>query len=341
MKRLVELDPPLKQQLDFLKGTLVGLEETARDIHSYNERLEYDPKRLEEIETRLEFIRNLKRKYGQTVAEVLGYLKKTEEELEGISHSSIRQAELEEMYSCLKKEMGQIASELSKARSQAGKKLVTEVKKELQDLNMSQVEFEVAITQVHTEEGIPFPNGETYAFNNEGVDNVEFMASTNPGEPLKPLTKIASTGEISRFMLALKGTLSEADNIPVLVFDEIDIGIGGRSGEIIGRKLSALAQNRQVICVTHLPQIAAFADAHYSVHKEVSGTRTLSKLKTLQDEPRVEELAAMLAGHQYTKTSLESAGELIHRAEAWKKSRRQEKVSTPSQSLARAKADNM
>ncbi|MBA7644990.1 DNA repair protein RecN [subsurface metagenome] len=144
------------------------------------------------------------------------------------------------------------------------------------------------------------------------------MASTNPGEPLKPLAKIASTGELSRFTLALKGALSEADNIPVLIFDEIDIGIGGRSGEIIGRKLSSLARNHQVVCVTHLPQIAAFADAHFSVHKEVSGARTLSMLEHLEDEARLKELAIMIAGIQYTETSLTNARELMHKAETWK-----------------------
>lgn len=322
MKELVELDSTLKQQLDFLEETVHGLEEIARDIHSYSDRLEYDPKRLEEIESRLEFIRNLKRKYGQTINEVLDCLEKAERELEGLSHSIERRAQLEKMRNCLKEEMGRIAFELSKARSQAAGKLMTEVKKELQDLNMSQVEFEVSITQIQAQEGIPYPNGGYYVFNKEGADTVEFMASTNPGEPLKPLIKIASTGEISRFMLALKGALSEADNTPVLIFDEIDIGVGGRSGEIIAKKLWALAQNRQVICVTHLAQIASFADAHYSVHKETVGTRTLSMLETLKGESRIKEIATMLGGSQYTETSLSNARELMQKAEIWKEAHR-------------------
>lgn len=321
MKKLVELDPSLKQQLNIIEETYYKLEEVVRDIRSYSDRLEYDPKRLEEVELRLELLRNLKRKYGQTITEILNYAKKAERELEGLAHSSERRSQLEEACLRLKEEMGGIAFELSKARSQAARKLVTEAKKELRDLNMSQVEFEVSITQEQAEEGIPLPDGEIYAFSNDGIDNVEFMASTNPGEPLKPLIKIASTGEISRFMLALKGVLSEADNIPVLIFDEIDIGVGGRSGEIIGKKLWTLAQNRQVICVTHLAQIAAFADAHYSVHKEVSGARTLSKLETLEDEPRIKELAVMLAGLQYTETALNNARELEQKAETWKESR--------------------
>jgi DNA repair protein RecN (Recombination protein N) len=324
MKKLVELDPTLSQQLNYLGETVYGIEEVARDIRSYSERLEHNPERLEEVESRLELIKNLKRKYGQTIADILGYLNKTEKELEGISLSSERQAELEKMRSQLKAEMGRIATELSKARSAAAEKLVTEVKKELQDLNMAQVEFDVYITQEEAEEGIPLPDGRTYAFGSEGVDLVEFIASTNPGEPLKPITKIASTGEISRFTLALKGALSEVDNIPVLIFDEIDIGVGGRSGEIIGKKLWGLARNRQVICVTHLPQIAAFADAHYNVHKHESDTRTVSTLQMLEGESRTKEIAVMLAGPQYTEISLSDARAVMQKAETWKQNHRKD-----------------
>jgi len=318
MKKLADMDPSLKQQMNFLEETVYGLEEAARDIRSYSERMEYDPNRLEEIESRLELIKSLKRKYGQTVAEVLEYLDGMEKELETLSYSSEKRAQLEERRSSLKEEMGRMAFELSQARSRAAKKLITEVEKELRDLNMPQVKFGMSITQNKAEEGIPFPDGENYAFTGEGADAVEFIASTNPGEPLKPLTKIASTGEISRFTLALKGALCEADRVPVLIFDEIDIGVGGRSGEVIGKKLWALARNHQVICVTHLPQIAAFADAHYGIHKEAVGERTLSMLETLEGESRIKELAAMLGGRQYSETSLDNAHELIQKAESWK-----------------------
>jgi DNA repair protein RecN (Recombination protein N) len=318
MKKLVELDSTLSQQLKYLEETVYGVEELARDIRAYSERLEHNPERLEEVASRFELIKSLKRKYGQTIADILSYMAKTEKEMEEISLSSERKTELEKMCSQLKAEMGKIASEISTARSAAAKKLVAEVKKELQDLNMPQVEFEVSITRDESEEGIPLPDGKTYAFNNEGVDVVEFMASTNPGEPVKPITKIASTGEISRFTLALKGALSEVDNIPILIFDEIDIGVGGRSGEIIGKKLWALAQNRQVICVTHLPQIAAFADAHYNVHKHESGARTVSMLQPLEGEARTKEIAVMLAGPQYTEVSLDDARAVIQKAQAWK-----------------------
>lgn len=319
MRKLVELDPALKQQLDTLEGTVPELEEIARDIHSYADRMEYDPKRLEEIESRLELIRNLKRKHGQSIAEIFEYLQKVEKELDKLSYSLDRSTELKQLRNSLKQEMGHIAFELSQARTRAAKKLAVEVKKELRDLKMSQVQFEVSINQKqYQEEGIPFPDGKNYAFSKGGVDAVEFMASTNPGEPVKPLAKIASTGEISRFMLALKGALSKTDNIPILVFDEIDIGVGGRCGEIIGEKLWALAQNRQVICVTHLPQIAAFADEHHSIQKMIYGNRTLSTLETLQGESRIGELAAMLTGSQYTEASVNSIRELVQKAELWK-----------------------
>jgi len=318
IKRLVEIDPSLKPQLDFLEQTIDTLTETAREIRAYSEGLEYDPNRLEEIESRLELIRSLKRKYGQSVGEVLAYLTKAQKELDEVAGSEERSAQLKETATTLKQEMGQIAQKLSGERTKAAKQLMTEVKKELNELNMPQVEFQVSITQEKDEGGIPLPDS-LYAFTSEGIDNVEFMASTNPGEPLKSLAKIASTGELSRFTLALKGALSEADHIPVLIFDEIDIGVGGRSGEIIGRKLSSLARNHQVVCVTHLPQIAAFADAHFSVHKELAGARTLSLLESLEDEARLKELAIMLAGAHYSETALTNARELMHKAESWKK----------------------
>jgi len=322
MKKLAELDPSLKKQAAFLEETLYGLEEAARDIRSYSERMEYDPNRLEEIESRLELVKTLKRKYGGTIAEVLNHMAKTEKELETLSTSTERRAQLEESRVRLKEEMGKMAYSLSQSRSAAAQKLIAEVNKELKDLNMSQVEFGVSITQSQAGDGIPFPDGNSYAFTAEGADAVEFIASTNPGEPPKPLTKIASTGEISRFTLALKGALSEADRVPVLIFDEIDIGVGGRSGEVIGKKLWALARSHQVICVTHLPQIAAFADAHYGIHKEAVGERTLSMLETLDGESRIGEIAAMLGGRQYGETSLESARELIAKAENWKQAHR-------------------
>ncbi len=318
LKQVIETDPSLQSRLDYLEEMVHGLEELSREVRSYGENLNYDPQRLEEVQNRLELIRSLKRKYGGSIDEILKYLGKAEGELEGLTYSSERRQQLEEKIERLKDEMGTLASRLSEERRQAAEKLVAAVKKELTDLDMSQVDFDVRVARELSTDGIPFPDGKWYRFDTSGADIVEFMASTNPGEPLKPLARIASTGEISRFLLALKSALAEADTIPVLIFDEIDVGVGGRSGEVIGRKLWNLSRNHQVICVTHLPQIAAFADAHYNVSKQSAGSRTVSTIEALQGESRLNELAVMVGGTSYAADSLNAAGELMHRAETWK-----------------------
>ncbi len=320
LKQVVETDPSLQPRLDYLEEILHGLEELAREVRSYGETLGYDPQRLEDVQTRLELIRSLKRKYGGSIEEVLNFLQKAERELDGLTGSGERREQLEAAIKQLKIDMGALACELSEQRGQAARELAAVVKKELADLNMPQVEFDVSVTRELSPEGVPFPDGESYQFDASGADDVVFMASTNPGEPLKPLDRIASTGELSRFMLALKSALAEADTIPVLIFDEIDVGVGGRSGEVIGRKLWNLSRSHQVICVTHLPQIAAFADAHYSVSKQSSGDRTVSTIEALQGEARLNELAVMIAGPRYTANALKAAGELIQKAETWKSS---------------------
>ncbi len=323
MKQIVDTDTSLKPKMDNLEEIINGLEELSREIHAYGDSLNFDPERLEEVQDRLELIKSLKRKYGGSIPEVLGYLVKAEKELAGLTSSGERREELEKQREQLKKEMGTLAARLTQERTKAAQKIAAAVKKELAELSMGRVEFLVSMTQEPAPEGIPLPDGKVYKFNNNGVDDVAFLASTNPGEPAKALYKIASTGEISRFMLALKSALAEADTIPVLIFDEIDIGIGGRSGEVIGRKLWKLAQNHQVICVTHLPQIAAFADAQYRVSKQTARDRTVSTIEPLQGEAREKELAMMIGGSSYTESALQAARELIARAESWKKDSRE------------------
>jgi DNA repair protein RecN (Recombination protein N) len=319
LKKSVEMDPALKPQLEALEDATFRMEDAARDIRSYGESLEHDPKRLEEVELRLDLISKLKKKYGQSIAEVLAYLAKAEKELESITHSSERQAELEHLRLSLMDEMGRAAVAMSQARSEAAKRLVAAVAAELKELNMSQVVFDIAITQEKSGDGLPCRGGECYKFNDKGIDYAEFMASTNPGEPVQPLARIASTGEMSRFTLALKGAISEADDIPIMIFDEIDIGVGGRSGEVIGWKLWRLARNRQVICITHLPQIAAYADSHHVVHKEAHEGRTVSVIESVEGDRRLKEIAAMLAGLRLDDSSLKSAREFIRMAEKRKK----------------------
>jgi DNA repair protein RecN (Recombination protein N) len=321
LKKLVDLDPSLKEQLKFVEDAVAGLTEIARDIQSYNENLNFDLDSLEKTDARLELIRQLKRKYGATIAEMLAFQKKTAEDLDGLTHNTERTVQLTKEIASLRLESGRIAHQLSRDRVKATVRMETDVKKELCDLNMSQVIFKISIDQSPDAEGIPFPNGECYSFNDKGADSVEFMASTNPGEELKPLISIASTGELSRFTLALKSALAETNTGRVLIFDEIDIGVGGRSGEILGKKLWNLGLQHQVICITHLPQIAVFADAHFGVHKETSGDRTLTMLQTLDGDLRIRELTLMLSGPEYTAASLKNAKELMQKVCTWKNSR--------------------
>ena len=319
MRQIADTDASMKSRLDYLEEMVHGLEEMAREVHAYGENLNYDPQRLEEVQNRLDLIKGFKRKYGDNIEDMLDYLKKAEIELESLSYSDERRRELEEKRIQLQAGMGKVAGNLSERRIKAAGELAEVVKKECRELNMAQVEFQVSVRREVAPGGIPLPDGEFYKYNGNGVDVVEFLASTNPGEPLKSLDKIASTGEISRFMLAMKSALAEADSIPVLIFDEIDIGVGGRSGEVIGMKLWKLSRNHQVICVTHLPQIAAFADVQFNVSKESSGERTVSTIKALDGESRLQELAVMIGGPQYTSSTLNAARELMEKAQIWKK----------------------
>jgi len=320
IKRLAEIDGSMGEQVKYLDQTVSGLQDLARDLCSYGDRLEYDPGRMEEIQVHLDLVRNLKRKYGQNIHEILEYAERAQRELEQISHSSERKTELSRRVDSLRKDMATLAQGLSRNRSEAAKKLEGDVVIELRDLNMSGVRFKTSVLQEPDQSGLAFPDGQRYKFNRNGIDIVEFMVSTNPSEPIKPLAIIASTGEMSRFMLALKSAFSEADNIPVLIFDEIDIGIGGRSGEIIGKKLKALSRTRQVICVTHLAQIAAYADAHFKITKVLSGNRALSKMERLEGDSMIREISVMLSGPHPTDKAFSNAQELVQKAKEWKKS---------------------
>jgi len=316
LRRLVAIDSSLKDALSILDDAYINVQELTRDVQSYRDRLEFDPGRLEEIDTRLEVLRALKKKYGGNVAAVLDYLARAEGELADIASGGESRAVLEEQIRKVKSQMGQLGGKLSQVRTRAGRKLTSAVKKELGELGLGRVVFEVRLERKPDPEGVALPDG-VYAFSRTGVDEVEFIVATNPGEPLKPLADIASTGELSRFTLALKVALAEADRTPVLVFDEIDIGIGGRSGEVVGQKLWRLARHHQVICVTHLPQIAVYGNVHYVVRKESAGDRTVTRLKEVKGEARLKELAAMIGGAAPTKSAAEAAAELWERARQW------------------------
>ena len=316
LRRLVAVDPSLKDSLSLLEDAYINLQELARDVRGYGEGLEFDPGRLDEIDNRLELLRNLKKKYGGTINAVINYLERAEQELTEMFSSGENRATLEEKIRETRGQLGLVGEELSRTRAQAACKLSVAVKQELGDIGLSQVDFEIKLARRPDANGIPLSDG-VYAYDRTGMDDVEFMVATNPGEPLKPLANIASTGEVSRFTLAIKVALAEADRTPVLVFDEIDIGIGGRSGEVVGQKLWRLARHHQVICITHLPQIAVYGDAHYRVQKESDGARTVTSLREIEGKERLKELAAMLSGAVPVKPATDTASELWEGARQW------------------------
>jgi DNA repair protein RecN (Recombination protein N) len=218
--------------------------------------------------------------------------------------------------------LSQAAEALSNKRKTAGELLGHKVETELNDLSMKGARFSTSIEQVQDEDGITMPDGQKVSFDSTGMDKVEFMIAPNPGEGLKPLVKIASGGETSRLMLALKNVLADADYVPTLIFDEIDQGIGGRVGSVVGEKLWNLARNHQVMCVTHLPQLASFGDQHYHVRKVVSEGRTMTEVENLDDNGRIVELASMSGS--VSESNLNAARELLVQAK-----QRQKELLTP------------
>jgi DNA repair protein RecN (Recombination protein N) len=315
LARLMELDPSLEEQHKTVEAITYQLQEAAAALRSYREGIDYDPARLRQVEERLNLIHDLKRKYGDSIEEILAFAVSAGEELDGLAHSEERIEGLLDRERALLGEIARLATQLSQARQQAAESLAQGIEAELKELGMEKARFAVSIEQREMDEGVQV-DGKRYAFDSTGVDQVEFMISPNVGEPLKPLSRIASGGETARLMLAMKTVLSRADDVPVLIFDEIDAGLGGRAGAVIGRKLWALARNHQVLCVTHLPQIAAFGDTHYRVAKEVHSGRTTTLVDRLEPDGSTEELAQMLGAD--SEATFVSAREMRAEVEKWK-----------------------
>lgn len=304
LKEASRIDPRLQDPLESLETARLSLEEAASALRDYRERVQFDPARLDAVEERLHEIGRLKRKYGSSIAEILRYREEIVKELEGLERSEERIQTLEREIGTLERELRIRASALSSKRAEAAKRLREEVLAELRVLSMPHAAFEVRITE------------ETLG--PAGVDSAEFFVSYNPGEELKPLQKVASGGELSRTMLGIKTILAASDEIPTLVFDEVDVGIGGGMAEVVGRKLFACSLRRQVLSVTHLPQIAAFATAHFLVFKRAVKGRAEVALERLDQKRRVEELARMLGG-KGRAIPLQHAEEILERAERWKR----------------------
>ncbi|HMN61738.1 MAG TPA: DNA repair protein RecN [Anaerolinea sp.] len=266
----------------------------TRELHDYLDGIEFNPRRLEQVEERMDLLLKLQRKYGGSVESVLAFAEKTRQELDTIAHATERIAELEQKEGGLLAEVARLAADLSSLRKAAAVRLEKGVESELDDLSMAVAGFSGGFHTQPDPEGPPPVGGERGAVDALGYDRVEFLIAPNLGEGLKPLVKIASGGETSRLMLALKNVLVRADFVPTLIFDEIDQGIGGRVGVVVGEKLWQLGRRHEVLCVTHLPQLAAFGDQHFSVGKQVQSGRTTTSVRALDDSGRLEELAQML-----------------------------------------------
>jgi DNA repair protein RecN (Recombination protein N) len=309
---LARLDSTMEAHQPALDAIYDSVEEMGRTMRSYRESIEHDPGRLEDIEERLSLIHEMKRKYGTSIEEIVAFGQRAAEELDAITHSEERIASLHEESERLGREIGEKAAAMTEARQEAGKRLSRAVEIAMKDLLMGSAQFEAQVTQSEAADGVPLPRREgRWAYSDKGVDRVEFFISPNPGEPLKPMAKIASGGETSRLMLALKSILSEADLTPTLVFDEVDVGVGGRSGGVVGEKLWALTSSHQVLCITHLPQIAAFADDHFKITKQVIDDRTRTRVDRLDPEDQEQEIAAMIGGTPVTPAALENAREIL------------------------------
>jgi DNA repair protein RecN (Recombination protein N) len=314
LSEISDIDGRVKDELESSRTARSQLEEAARSLRQYRDRLQFDPDRLEEIRDRLDLIRSLKKKYGQkqsTVSAVLEYGQRIMQELDGVEHGEEAIARLRKELESKRQEMEKTALSLSAKRTEAAKKLSKEVIGQLKDLGMEKADFKTEVVQTPDVEGLVDLKKQRQKTEATGIDQVRFLISPNPGEELKPLARIASGGEISRVMLAIKTILAEADAVPVLVFDEIDAGIGGKVAEAVGRKLKEIGRKRQVLCITHLPQIAALGDSHYVVSKHETKGRTVTKVEKLDQSQRVDELARMLGGSKVTETTVKHAKEML------------------------------
>lgn len=306
-------DSSVAQYLNTAEENYYQLQGLVGDLNSYLNRREFSPERLEEVELRLNLIAKLRYKYGQTIPEILSYADKAAQKIALLIHQEER---IEELKGEIEKTIAQLeptANQLSEDRGAVASILQTEIVKELADLGMKKTLFEISLLTKEDAHSQLKLKHQPVRITSRGFDEVEFQLSPNPGHPLRPLANIASGGELSRVMLAIKTILAKVDEIPTLIFDEIDTGVGGKIGQQVGQKLKHISQSRQVICITHLPQIAVQAETHLYVEKRVINEKTQTTVKPLTEQEQINELALLLDGHEITETSLQHAKELLSR----------------------------
>lgn len=317
LTQLLRIDAELAEHEALLVEATAQIDELARAVRAYQDAIEFNPARLAQVAERLDLIHTLERKYGETVDDVLVFAERAAAELDSLVNREAHTAQLEAKANDLELRIASAAGALSQARELSGARLARAVGDEMRALSLRGA-FEVAIEQDEVAsgaDGLPV-DGRHLRFDESGFDVVEFRFAPNPGEPAKSVARTASGGELSRILLALKAVLSAADRTPTLIFDEVDAGIGGRNGQVIGEKLATIGRRHQVLCVTHLPHIAAYGDAHFYISKRVDAGRTTTMVWPLDEHSRTNELAQMLGGA--SPATLEQAREMTGHAREWK-----------------------
>ncbi|MEH7119098.1 DNA repair protein RecN [Neobacillus vireti] len=302
LEEAASLDSNYKELSDSISNSFYQLEDAAHSLRNELDVLEYDPQRLNEIEGRLNEINQLKRKYGKNIQEILEYAAKIEEEIETLQNKETHIGELEKELASIKKDLILEAKQLTELRRKWATKLTKLIHKELKELYMEKTIFEIRF------------EAEQHHFAKNGVDHIGFYISTNPGEPLKPLSKVASGGELSRIMLALKSIFSKHQGVTSIIFDEVDTGVSGRVAQSIAEKIYKVAAGSQVLCISHLPQVAAMADTHLFIAKNIKGGRTKTSVTPLKTEEKIKEIGRMISGTEITDLTKQHAEELLQLA---------------------------
>ncbi len=309
------IDPLLTIKAEGVAGVTFNLEDMVDNLRTYLKTIQVDEKRLEVVEDRIDTLQRLKRKYGGSIDAVLKHLDSISQELSGIENISGTIADTEKELSLLHKKFAQLAETLSSKREETAKTLANKVVTELDSLEMSKTRFQISLKNTPADEKAhKYLTAHGNLLTETGLDRATFLIAPNIGEALKPLANIASGGELSRVVLAMKAILAETDSVETVVFDEVDAGIGGSVAEVVGKKLSSLADHHQVICITHLPQIAKFANQHFCISKSVSDGRTITSINPLNEKDRLKEIARMLGGVEITQATLDHAREMLETA---------------------------
>jgi DNA repair protein RecN (Recombination protein N) len=310
-REFVPVDPVFSRWGGESESIKIQIQDLLRSVSDYAGKIETDPQRLEEVRERLSLFSRLKKKYGGSMSDVLEFARSAEKDLGQIETLKTDIAAVSRELEREKAFFSEQCMTLSEARASASVELERRVEAALSDLGLPSGVFKIRIERKESESGLAFSDGKRFSAGPDGVDRVEFFISLNPGEDVKPLVNVASGGEVSRIMLALKSSLAEADSVPVLIFDEIDTGISGRVAHVVGKRLKSLGRNHQVICITHLPQIASAGDRHYSVTKRTAGNRTTTTIRRIDKEERIVEIAKLIGGESVTEAALASARELV------------------------------